>query len=147
MRLSTRSRYGTRMMIDLATHYSDGPVQMKDISIRQNVSVKYLEQLVIPLKKAKFIKSVRGPKGGHMLTRSPNKIRVGDIVRVLESQSCLVNCMENPALCGNFKACPTRKMWDMATQAVYDKLNSFTLLEMAQKPSKSPGLRSGADIP
>ena len=98
MRLSTRSRYGTRMMIDLAKHYRDGPVQMKDISERQNVSLKYLEQLVIPLKKADFIRSVRGPKGGHMLSRSPARIRLGDVVRALESQPDLVNCLEDPAL-------------------------------------------------
>jgi len=65
------------MMLDLAQHYDEGPIQMNEISKRQNISVKYLEQLIIPLKKANFIKSVRGPKGGHMLARPPEEIAIG----------------------------------------------------------------------
>ena len=66
MKLTTRSRYGTRMMLDLAKCYDEGPVRIGEIAKRQGISVKYLEQLIIPLKKANFIRSVRGPKGGHM---------------------------------------------------------------------------------
>jgi Rrf2 family protein len=120
------------MMVDLARNYERGPVQMKDISKRQNISAKYLEQLIIPLKRAKFITSVRGPKGGHMLSRSPGKITVGDIVRVLEGQSCLVNCLDDPASCDMSSSCASRNIWAMATQAVYEKLNSVTLLDMAR---------------
>lgn len=141
MRLSTRSRYGTRMMIDLAQHYDDGPVQMRDISERQNVSMKYLEQLVIPLKRAKFIRSVRGPKGGHMLARPPEKIRVGEIVRVLESQSCLVVCVENPDACEKYGDCPARDLWDAATRAVYEKLDTVTLSDVACT-RKGPGSKT-----
>ncbi|MBW1787931.1 MAG: Rrf2 family transcriptional regulator [Deltaproteobacteria bacterium] len=136
MRLSTRSRYGTRMMVDLARNYKKGPVQMREISKRQNLSVKYLEQLVIPLKRAKFITSVRGPKGGHMLSRSPEKITVGDIVRVLEGQLCLVKCLEHPGLCDMSSSCVSRDIWGMATEAVYEKLNSVTLLDMAETQEK-----------
>ena len=77
MKLSTRGRYGTRMMLDLAQHYDKGPVQIGEIARRLDVSVKYLEQLIIPLKKANFITSVRGPKGGHMLYVSPEAARQG----------------------------------------------------------------------
>jgi len=83
MKLSTRSRYGTRMMIDMGQRYDSGPIQIGDIAQRIDVSVKYLEQLIIPLKKAGYITSVRGPKGGHMLTRAPHEITVGEIVDVL----------------------------------------------------------------
>ena len=89
MKLSTRSRYGTRMMLDLAQRYDDGPVQIGDIAKRQDISVKYLEQLIIPLKKAKYVTSVRGPKGGHMLAKSPEKITVGEIVELLEGGTSL----------------------------------------------------------
>ena len=84
MKLSTRSRYGTRMVLDLAKRFNEGPVRIRDISEREGISVKYLEQLVIPLKQANFIKSIRGPKGGHMLARSPEEITVGDVVKALE---------------------------------------------------------------
>jgi len=84
MKLSTRGRYGTRMMFDLAKHYDQGPVQIGDVARREGSSVKYLEQLIIPLKKAGLVESVRGPKGGHMLARPPEEISVGEIIRVLE---------------------------------------------------------------
>ena len=93
MKLSTRSRYGTRMMLDLAQRYNRGPVQIGQIAKRQDISVKYLEQLVIPLKKAKFIESVRGPKGGHMLAKGPREITVGQVVEVLEGDMHLSVCL------------------------------------------------------
>jgi Rrf2 family protein len=132
MKLSTRSRYGTRMMVDLARRYDQGPVQIRDIAKRQGISVKYLEQLIIPLKKAEFIDSFRGPKGGHMLSKPPETITTGDIVRVLENEIGLVQCIENPKACKRNETCPTRKLWEIATQAFWDKLNGMTLAELAQ---------------
>ncbi len=137
MKLSTRSRYGTRMMLDLAQHYDQGPVQMGEISKRENISVKYLEQLIIPLKKANFIKSVRGPKGGHMLAKSPEEITVGDIVRILEGGISLSNCIENPEVCDRTTRCLTRGVWEEATKAMYDKLNSATLSKMINVDNSS----------
>ncbi len=130
MKLSTRSRYGTRMMLDLAQHYDQGPVQMGEISKRENISVKYLEQLIIPLKKANFIKSVRGPKGGHMLAKPPEKITVGDIVGILEGGISLSNCIENPEVCDRTTRCLVRGVWEETTKVMYDKLNSVTLSKM-----------------
>ena len=130
MKLSTRSRYGTRMMLDLAQRYDQGPVQMGEISKRENISVKYLEQLIIPLKKAHFIKSVRGPKGGHMLAKSPEKITVGDIVRILEGGITLSSCIENPEVCDRTTKCLVRGVWEETTKVMYDKLNSITLSKM-----------------
>jgi Rrf2 family protein len=92
--------------------------------------VKYLEQLIIPLKKANFIKSVRGPKGGHMLAKPPEKITVGDIVGILEGGISLSNCIENPEVCDRTTGCLTRGVWEEATKAMYDKLNSVTLSKM-----------------
>ena len=137
MKLSTRSRYGTRMMLDLAQHYDQGPVQIGDISKRENISVKYLEQLIIPLKKANFIKSVRGPKGGHMLAKTPEEITVGDIVRILEGGINLSDCLENPEVCDKTTSCLTRGVWEEATKAMYDKLNSATLSKMINVDSSN----------
>jgi len=133
MKLSTRSRYGTRMMLDLAQHYNQGPIHIGDISKRENISVKYLEQLIIPLKKAKFIKSVRGPKGGHLLAKSPNEITVGEIVSILEGGINLSSCIEKPEVCDRKSRCLVRGVWEEATKAMYDKLNSVTLAEMINK--------------
>ena len=130
MRLSTRSRYGTRMMQDLAQYYDKGPVRIGEIAKRQDLPVKYLEQLIIPLKQDNLIKSVRGPKGGHMLARPPEKITVGQIVKSLESE--LVDCIENPGKCEKSGRCLTRGIWEDASKALYDKLNSITLSKMLE---------------
>ncbi len=132
MKLSTRSRYGTRMMLDLAQHYDKGPIQIGDIAKRQDISGKYLEQLIIPLKKADFIKSVRGPKGGHMLAAPPEEITIGKIVQVLEGGIDLSECIENPDLCNRSGTCPSRSVWEEATKAMFDKLNSITLYKMIE---------------
>ena len=137
MKLSTRSRYGTRMMLDLAQHYDEGPVQIRNVSKRENISVKYLEQLIIPLKKANFIKSVRGPKGGHMLAKPPEAITIGEIVRVLEGGINLSSCIENPEVCDRTSDCLTRDLWEEATKAMYEKLNSATLSKMINEGSSS----------
>ena len=127
MKLSTRSRYGTRMMLDLAQHYNEGPVQLGEIANRQGLSVKYLEQLIIPLKKANFIKSIRGSKGGHMLAKPPSKITIGQIVKVLEDGIELSNCLESTDVCNRSPSCLTRGIWREATKAMYGKLNSINL--------------------
>ncbi|MCF8144883.1 MAG: Rrf2 family transcriptional regulator [Deltaproteobacteria bacterium] len=135
MKLSTRSRYGTRMMLDLAAHYDEGPVQIGDISRRENISVKYLEQLIIPLKKARLIESARGPKGGHMLTKSPEEITIGEIVRVMEGGIDLTHCIENPDVCEKTNSCLTRTVWEDATRAIYERLDASTLANIIEKGS------------
>jgi Rrf2 family protein len=133
MRLSTRSRYGTRMMQDLAEHYDKGPTRLGEIAKRQDISVKYLEQLIIPLKHSNFIRSIRGPKGGHMLTRPPEEISVGQIVAALEGGTELTGCIGNPSECGRSGSCLTRCIWKEVSKAIYDKLHSInlsTILEM-----------------
>ncbi len=130
MKLSTRSRYGTRMMLDMAQHYDEGPIQIGDIAKRQDISVKYLEQLIIPLKKAEYVKSVRGPKGGHMLVKPPEEVTVGEIVELLEGEINLARCIESPEICDRSDTCLTRGVWEEATRAMYDKLNSITLSKM-----------------
>jgi Rrf2 family protein len=141
MKLSTRSRYGTRLMLDMAQHYNEGPIQLGDIAKRQDVSVKYLEQIIIPLKKAHYIDSVRGPKGGHVLTRPPAEITVAEIVAVLEEGTSLIECVELPSVCERAPVCPTRLLWKEAAEAMFDKLQAVTLADLVEreKMMKSQG--------
>lgn len=133
MKLSTRSRYGTRLMLDMALHYNQGPVQLGDIAKRQGVSVKYLEQIIIPLKKANYIESVRGPKGGHILTRPPEEITVAEIVALLEEGTSLVECTDNGSICQRASTCPTRLIWKEASQAMFDRLRAITLADLVKQ--------------
>jgi Rrf2 family protein len=141
MKLSTRSRYGTRLMLDLAQHYKEGPLQLGEIAKRQGVSVKYLEQIIIPLKKAHYIESVRGSKGGHMLSKPPEDITVGEIVALLEEGTSLVECVENTGVCERSDICPTRLLWKEACEAMFDRLKAVTLADLVKKAraAEKPG--------
>ena len=132
MKLSTRSRYGARILVDLARHNNQGPVQIGEISKRQDISVKYLEQLIRPLKQAKLVESVRGPKGGHMLAKNPEKITLGQIVRLFEGQSDLVECVSNPETCNMADDCQVRLAWKDATRVLYEKLDSTTIADLME---------------
>jgi Rrf2 family transcriptional regulator, iron-sulfur cluster assembly transcription factor len=138
MKLSTRSRYGTRLMLGLAQHYHQGPMHLSTIALQQGISVKYLEQIIIPLKKAKYIQSVRGPKGGHVLARSPEEITVGEIVALLEEGASLAECSFNPKVCDRSSICQTRYVWQEAAQAMFDKLNSITLADLLKTGQSRP---------
>jgi Rrf2 family protein len=121
------------MLLDMAQHYNQGPIHLGDIAKRQNISVKYLEQIIIPLKKARFIESVRGPKGGHVLARPPEEITVAEIVALLEDGATLVECTERAEVCSRAGTCPTRLIWKDASQAMFDKLKSITLADLVEK--------------
>jgi Rrf2 family protein len=133
MKLSTRSRYGTRLLLDMAQHYEQGPIQLGEIAKRQDISVKYLEQIIIPLKKANYVLSVRGPKGGHFLAKPPEDITLGEIVALLEEGPSLVECSEHAEVCRRSATCPTRPIWKEAAQAMFDKLDAITLADLAER--------------
>ena len=133
MKLSTRSRYGTRLMLDMARHYREGPLQLGDIAKRQEVSVKYLEQIIIPLKKARYIESVRGRKGGHILSKPPEEITVGEIVTLLEASFGLVECTKDATVCERADTCPTRLLWKEAYEAMFDRLEAVTLADLVER--------------
>jgi len=130
MKLSTRSRYGTRILVDLARHHDQGPVQIGEISKRQDISVKYLEQLIRPLKQANLVTSVRGPKGGHLLAKKPADISLGLVVRLFEGQSELVECISHPEKCAMSQDCRVRLAWQDATRALYEKLDRTTIADL-----------------
>jgi len=133
IKLSTKSRYGTRMLVELAQHYKQGPIQLGEIAKRQDISVKYLEQIIIPLKKAHYVDSVRGPKGGHVLAKPPEEITVAEIVALLEEGSSLVDCTENAEICERSDICPTRLIWKEASEAMFDRLKSITLADLVKR--------------
>lgn len=130
MKISTRGRYGTRMMLDLAAHHDQGPTPLREIAKRQDLSVKYLEQLIIPLKAAGYIRSVRGARGGYTLARKPDKISVGQIIKVLEGGLSLVDCVEDPKICEREKNCPTRDIWLRMSERLMEELSSLTLSDV-----------------
>jgi Rrf2 family protein len=125
------------MMLELAKNFENGPIQIGDIAKKQNISVKYLEQLIIPLKQSGLIHSYRGPKGGHVLAKSPEKITIGQIVRILEGGIDLTECLSNPAFCEKAKDCRTRDIWEEVTKAMYDKLDSINLSIMLEMERSS----------
>ena len=130
MKLSTRSRYGTRILVDLARNSTQGPVQIGEISKRQDISVKYLEQLIRPLKQANLVNSIRGPKGGHLLAVKPEDITLGQIVRLFEGQSELVECISNPEKCSMSDDCQVRLAWGDATRVLYENLDNTTIADL-----------------
>lgn len=135
MKLTTRSRYGTRMILDMAMHGQNGPVRIKDIATRQGVSVKYLEKLVRELKLAGFVKSRRGPRGGHELARPLGDITIGAIVRALEGDISLVECDGEPGgrSCPRWADCLTREVWAEAARAMHERLDAITLADLVDK--------------
>ncbi len=133
MKISTKSRYGVRLLLEMASRYQQGPVHLADVAARQGISLKYLEQIIIPLKKANYVNSVRGPKGGHILARPPEEITVGEIVALLEEGETLLECSTRPEACERAGLCLTRDLWRGAAKALFDHLYSITLADLLQK--------------
>ncbi|MFV0422164.1 RrF2 family transcriptional regulator [Oleidesulfovibrio sp.] len=140
MKLTTRSRYGTRMLLDIAmnTHGDDHPVSIKEIADRQGISMKYLEKLIRVLKGAGYISSKLGSKGGYMLSRSPETILLGDVVFALEETVPTFECVDPEPCCPRMDYCLTRTIWNEAAKAMYEKLNSFTLADLISDAELCP---------
>ncbi|WP_457552342.1 RrF2 family transcriptional regulator [Desulfobacula sp.] len=139
MKLSTKSRYGTRILIELALHVNQGALQVSTISSNQKISVKYLEQLLRTLKKAGIVNSVRGPRGGHLLIKDPEEIYLGQIVRLFEMQTDLVECVSSPEKCELAADCLVRNAWQDATSVLYKKLDSVSIADLIRgKGEKDP---------
>ncbi len=136
MKLSTRTRYGTRAMAELAAAYGDGPVPVHKLAARQNLSEKYLEQIMVPLKAAGLVEAVRGPGGGYVLARPPSHIRLTDIFRVFEGSTALVDCIDDPEICPLHGGCPTRPFWGELKVAIEGILGRTTLQDLLNRWEK-----------
>lgn len=122
MKISTKGRYAIRLMLDIAQHSDGGNVSLKDVSKRQNISLKYLEQIVNMLSKAGFLRSQRGSQGGYKMLRSPEAYTIGDILRVTEGGLAPVSCLEDEVnQCPRVGMCPTIKLWE----GLYDTVNKY----------------------
>lgn len=133
MKISTRIRYVTRALLDLALHERGKPVQLKDIALRQEISVGYLEHLIAPLVSGGIVQTIRGPKGGISLVRRPEEIRLSEIVTALEGEIVPVACVTNPEVCNRSEACVTRDIWAELKRAIEAVLESTTLRDLAER--------------
>lgn len=131
MKISTKGRYALRLMLDIAEHSGGENVSIKDAAKRQNISIKYLEQIVSMLCKAGLLRSQRGAQGGYKMTRSPEKYTVGDILRVTEGSMAPVDCLGDEVnQCPRLAVCPTIKLWEGLYDAINTYLDSTTLADL-----------------
>lgn len=132
MKLSTRASYGTRAMLELALHYGDGPILVKDIAKSQEISKRYLEHLIVSLQAVGLVKTIRGKKGGCILAKPPSQIKLSEIVEVLEGPIAPVDCIVDSKLCSREKLCVTRDIWIKIKEAIMNVLDSITLEDMVK---------------
>ncbi len=134
MKISTKGRYSLRLMLDLAQHYEDGPLSLKDISERQNISKKYLEQIVPPLTKAGLLSSNRGHTGGYRLAKSPSEITVADVVECTEGSLQPVSCMSDHSKeCPQQLECLTLPIWQGLYGVMREYLQAISLEDVLNK--------------
>ena len=133
LRLSTKGRYGTRLMLELALAHGGSYTLLKDIAKRQNISVGYLEQIIPRLKSAGLINSSKGAHGGYVLARPPEEINLYEIVTALEGPVCLVECINSPQVCERVDFCVTRELWDEVGGTISHTLRSKNLGDLIRK--------------
>ncbi|WIW70991.1 RrF2 family transcriptional regulator [Anaerosinus gibii] len=134
MKISTKGRYALRLLLDLAEHKEDGYIALKDIAERQEISKKYLEQIVGSLNRAEILRTNRGFQGGYMLAKSPDQYTVADILRITEGSLAPIACLEqekNP--CGRSKSCMTLGVWKGLNKVMIDYLEGITLQDILDK--------------
>lgn len=133
MKISTKGRYALRLMLDLAMHDSDAPVRIKDIAARQDISDKYLEQIISSLNKAGYVKSIRGPQGGYKLARDPESYTAGMILRLTEGSLAPVACLDDDVnTCDRQESCATLKLWQMLDEAIKGVVDKVTLADLVE---------------
>jgi Rrf2 family protein len=131
MKISTKGRYALRMLIDLAEHGDEGYVALKDIARRQDISKKYLEQIVSILNKPNILKTNRGYQGGYKLAKAPSKYTIGEILRLTEGGFAPVSCLESDEnYCDKSAYCPTLFVWEGLYKVIDEYLNSITLQDI-----------------
>jgi len=146
MRLSTRSRYGVRLMLALGANKLSKPLFLKDIANSEEMSEKYLSQIIIPLKAKGLVTTFRGAHGGYLLSRPASEITLRDIIEPLEGDLSLVDCVGNPAVCGKANECATREVWDEMSSLLLNFLDTFTLEDLIKKSGKiKSSQKSGSD--
>ena len=133
MKLSTRGRYGTRVVLDLALHHDEEPVLLKDIARRQQISLRYLEHLITPLIAGSILWSTRGPRGGVSLAKPPEEIKLSEVMQLLEGSIAPVECVNDPKYCSRSGFCVTRDIWSELKKAMNEVLESTTLQDLVER--------------
>jgi len=137
VQLSTKVRYAARAMIDLTIKYKGEPIQLNDIACSQNISVKYLEQIMGPLRAKGIVRTQKGSKGGYHLAADPEKTTLFDIVESIEGSLAPVSCVDDPSSCDRHKNCVTRQVWGRMKDVVSEELQSKTLADLAAEQVKA----------
>ncbi len=147
MRLSKRTRYGFRLMVELARSSKKGPVSLKEIAERLGLSLKFLEQIVIHLKTMGPVKAVRGPSGGYMLSQPPSKITLKSLFDIFEGVSGIVECVRNPSDCKRVDDCATHVLWVILDKKISDTLSSMTLEDLIKfGPADLMSVKEGISV-
>ena len=133
MKISTKGRYALRLMLDLAIQPGDSAVPLRDVAERQEISDKYLEQIVTQLARGGLVLSVRGAGGGYLLTRTPEEYTVGEILRQLEGNLAPVSCVSGGSCCGRADRCVTLEVWQQIQDAVDGVVDNITLADLVKR--------------
>ena len=134
MKISTKGDYGIRALIELCHHFGEArPMQSGEIAARQKIPESYLEQLLTTLRRAGFIRSVRGPQGGHALIREPRDLRVSEVIEALEGSIMPIDCLDDTSLCSRSGGCAQREMWQAVREAILNVLDNTTIGELAER--------------
>ena len=133
MKISTKGHYAVQAMVDLSTQPSDFPVPLSSISLRQDISLNYLEQLFLKLRKARLVKSVRGPGGGYLLAKPPSRVSIGEIFAAVDENVILSDCVEDSEICSKTQKCVTQLLWRTVTESLKKTLFSITLSEVCSE--------------
>lgn len=134
MKISTKSRYALRMLLDLAEHENEGFIALKDIANRQNISKKYLEQIIPLLNRSDILQASRGNQGGYKLAKSPKEYKVSDILRITEGSISMIPCLDIiPNTCENIENCMTLDLWKGLNDVVKEYLDSINLQDILDK--------------
>jgi Rrf2 family cysteine metabolism transcriptional repressor len=133
MKISTRCRYGLRAILELAMEYGKGPLQIKIIAERQDISNKYLEQIMAILKSVGLVRSIRGAKGGYILAKEPKNIRISDVFVALEGPLVTVDCVDHPEFCTRCTDCVTRHVWTEIQDSIMNVMTAITLQDLVDK--------------
>lgn len=140
MKLSTKGRYGTRALLDLALHQGEGPIILRDIAKRQEISLPYLDHLIAPLIAGGILRSVRGARGGVCLAKPPEQIKLSEVIQLVEGSIAPTECVNNPEVCTRSNLCVTRDVWIELEKVMVGVLESTTLQDLVerQKRKKQP---------
>lgn len=145
MKLSTRARYGTRALLDLAVYSGEGTTLLKNIAQRQGISLPYLEHLITPLIAGGILKSVRGARGGVMLLKQPQEIMLSEVIQLLEGSIAPVDCVNHPKICPRSSLCVTRDIWSEMKKAMDEVLETTTLQDLVERQKQKEAISQGTE--